>query len=111
MGQVHQLNFEDRSAEQFEDFWKWYPLKRGKAKARALFKKITAPGGMDTYTVEKDSGMRLELHLEATPQELIDAAQAFWKTLPRKAADSYTPDTTYCPHATTWLNQGRWEDE
>ncbi len=118
MNNVHQLELgstdEDYLRAKFEEFWTWYPLKKGKAKARALFMKITAQGGYSTRTLDKDSGAYLELHLEAIPDEIIEAAKAFYKTFPRKGGtDSstyYTLDTTYCPHATTWLNQGRWED-
>lgn len=92
----------------FDEFWRWYPLKKGKAKARTLYKLIVQPGGHDTYSVCKDSGQRLPLHLEATAQEINEACKAYYMGLPKDNA--YKVDTTYIPHATTWLNQGRWED-
>jgi len=93
----------------FDEFWNWYPLKKGKPKARALFDKITSDGGLSTRTLCKDSGTYLDIHLEATPDELIDGAEKLFRSL--IPPNQYTPDTTYCPHPTTWLNQGRWEDE
>lgn len=100
---------EDYNKEAFARFWEWYPLKKGKPKAREIFLKITAPGGYRTRTFDKDSGTYIDLHLTASPEQLVEAAKEFWKSLPSKG-ESYTRDTTYCPHPATWLNQGRFED-
>jgi len=111
MSNVTQLTLpqEDR----FEEFWKWYPLKKGKAKARTLFNLITRPGGYDSMTVLKEGGEtigKMPIHLEATADELIEAAKQFAKSFVVVVNDRYKTDLTYCPHATTWLNQARWED-
>ena len=57
----------------FEDFWKACPKKVGRAKTRELFERITAPGGTDTQSYVKDANQYMTLHLEATPDQLVDA--------------------------------------
>lgn len=94
----------------FAEFWKWYPLKKARPKAMALFMAITGPGGYETKTLNKDSGSYIPIHLAATPDEIIEGAKRFWKSLPAVSATSYKRDTSFCPHPATWLNQGRWSD-
>ena len=69
-------------ANAFDEFWNAYPRKAGKTQARLSFAKATK-------TVD--------------PQVIITAAERF--SLDPNREDQFTP------HPTTWLNQGRWEDE
>mgnify|MGYP003348521995 CR=1 FL=1 len=68
----------------FDEFWMLYPRKVAKASARKAWQKLTE-------------------------QQQLLAAKAisnhcqYWKAK-ETALD-------YIPHASTWLNQGRWEDE
>ncbi len=116
---IHQLRPEDAvdpRLEQFNKFWENYPLKKGKADARRLFMKIIQPGGCDVKIANKDGGVVIgmeETHLEATAEEIIEGAKRFIDTFPIKGgggADHYKRDTTFCPHATTWMHHSRWED-
>jgi len=67
----------------FDAFWEVYPVKKGKKKAREAFK-----------TACKE-----------TTAENITAAI-------RSQADHLVHDgPEFCPHPTTWLHHGRWEDE
>lgn len=96
----------------FEEFWKWYPhnpKRRDKAKARAMFNKIVRPGGCDTRSENKDSGCYEVLHLEATPQEIVEGTKNYRKALIPDRIGEYSPDITYAPFAYVWLNGGRWE--
>lgn len=68
---------------EFEGFWKAYPRKVGKAAAKKAFK--AALKKTDVETIKR-------------------AFVAFNKTCRGK-------DPQYIPHAATWLNQERWEDE
>jgi hypothetical protein len=69
----------------FEEFWSIYPRKIAKKAARqALAKAISAH--------------------EVTLEKAVDAAKAF-------AASVRGKDIQYIPHPTTWINQGRWDDE
>lgn len=100
--------------DRFEEFWKNYPLRKGKAKARSLFKLITRQGGYDSTVILKDGGEstgRMPIHLEATPDEIIDGAKTFAKSLVIVVQDKYKLNLDFCPHATTWLNNARWEDD
>lgn len=68
----------------FEQFWKQYPRKVAKRLAEKSWLKLT--------DVERSNA------LDALPNHL-----KFWKV---KETDS-----EFIPHASTWLNQGRWDDE
>jgi hypothetical protein len=68
----------------FADFWKLYPRKISKRLAEKSWSKLTPQEQSDA--------------LEALPNHL-----EYWKIK--------NTETEYIPHAATWLNQGRWEDE
>ena len=72
------------SAE-FNEFWKLYPRPTGKLAAWRKWSTALRDG------------------VEA--QEIIDALQ--------KQVDGghFSTDAGFVPHPTTWLNQGRWDDE
>jgi hypothetical protein len=70
----------------FERFWSIYPRKVGKKKAKQAFAKINPQNGM------------LETMLEAIKVQAT--------------SDQWTKDGgQYIPHASTWLNGARWQDE
>ena len=68
----------------FEEFWKLYPRKVSKRVAQAAFNKMP----------KQDQ----EAALEALPVHI-----RYWQL--KETA------TEFIPHASTWLNQRRWEDE
>ena len=112
MTNIHQLNQEEPE-EAFEEFYKLYPhnpTRRAKAKARALFVKITQKGGCDTRSRNSDSGTFDNLHLEATAAEIIAGVAAFRKELLPADKYDFEMDRRFVPYAYVWLNQGRWED-
>ena len=70
------------TAEIFDCFWSVYPRRQGKAQARVAFDKASKV---------------------CDPKVIIAAAERF--ALDPNREDQYTP------HPTTWLNQGRWDDD
>jgi hypothetical protein len=68
----------------FDTFWKLYPRKVAKRAAQGAFNRLT-----------KDE--------QAQAIEAIEQHVQYWKL--KDTA------TEFIPHAATWLNQGRWEDE
>lgn len=84
----------------FEDFWKAYPSDRKKKKpaCEAMFNAITSPKGFRTR--DRDTG--LEITLYATAEELVTAAKAYRMR---------TKGSEYVCMPSTWLNQGRWQDD
>ena len=70
-------------AEDFDAFWKAYPKKVGKQAARKAFQRVKEP---------------LESLLTAIERQ-------------KRSAQWLEDNGKYIPHPTTWLNQGRWEDE
>lgn len=72
--------------ESFETFWKAYPRKVAKAKAKESFARINP------------DAEQLQLMLTALEKQ--------------KRSQQWTKDNgQFIPHPTTWLNQKRWEDE
>lgn len=68
----------------FDTFWEMYPKRRGKQDARKAFDKAVRDVGAET---------------------VLDGAA-------RLAADPNLPvDATLIPNPSTWLNQGRWDDD
>lgn len=69
----------------FLAFWSVYPRKIGKGAARTAFKKATQ---------------------HASANQIIDAAKAF-----AIFCHEQKTEKRFIPHASTWLNQERWEDD
>lgn len=67
----------------FGEFWAFYPRKIGKGGAKKTWQKITRT---------------------TNPEQIIDGAR-------RMSQDPNLPETQFIPHPSTWLNEGRWEDE
>lgn len=70
--------------KEFEKWWKLYPRKIGKAYAQRKYQKIIKDGMNDNLLL-----------------------QALERQLPNMKKNKIE----YIPHPTTWLNQGRWDDE
>ena len=71
------------TGDAFERFWSVYPRKIGKQSAKRAFERVKVP---------------LETLVTAIERQ--------------KCSDQWTRDNgQYIPHPTTWLNQGRWDDE
>ena len=68
----------------FDQFWKFYPRKIAKRAAQLAFNRLT-----------KDE--------QTQAVEAIEQHVAYWKLK--------GTEMEFICHATTWLNQGRWEDE
>ena len=74
------------SAKRFEEFWLVYPRKVGKEAARKAWKKVNPS-------------------MELFEEVLLAVERA-------KDSDQWQRDSgRFIPNPTTWLNQGRWEDE
>jgi hypothetical protein len=67
----------------FADFWKVYPRKTGKLKAEKAWKSATRKADAD---------------------EIVSAAVIF-------AGSDKGQSGEFCPHPSTWLNEGRWMDD
>ena len=74
----------DVDASLFESFWGVYPRRIAKKEAMKKFDKAVGDG--------------------ADPQKIIDGAKAYSRSVEGK-------EQKYIAHPSTWLNQGRWDDE
>lgn len=79
---VHQLKPKESTAITFEDFWQIYPRRKARAAAKRAF---------DRLNVTPELWDQIVTALEWQKRE--------WS------------DPRFIPHASTWLNQCRWEDE
>ena len=80
---VHNITKENTYTPDFEEFWKEYPKKIGKRNTYKSWNKINAPLVVILKAIKEQKNSRQ------------------WKE----------DDGKYIPHPSTWLNQGRWEDE
>lgn len=79
-------------AEAYDDWWQQYPRKVGK---RAAFNK-----------------WRLVVREIADERDLSEDDAIAWLLKTTAAfANSEKAKSDYCPHPTTWLNQGRYDDD
>ncbi len=79
--------------EYFAIWWKVYPRKVGKKAARASWNRA-----IKTIAVERNCLVGLAV------KDLQEAVEAF-------AASTLGKDPQFCPHPTTWLNAGRYDDD
>lgn len=75
--------YEQDEQDAFDEFWSYYPRKIGKGGAKKSWTKIVKT----VNYFEILAGVR------------------------RFADDPNLPETQYIPHPSTWLNEGRWDDE
>lgn len=96
----------------FEAFWRAYPRKVGKPLAQAKWEAITN-GGLRTRTLDKDSGQYVEITLQASAAEILEAAKRYDARNRKKGIGEfgYVDDGKFICHPATWLNQGRFYDE
>lgn len=94
----------------FDMFWAAYPKRVGKPLAKAKFMSIVN-GGFKTKTLDKDSGTYVEIELEATAQEIVDAAKAYTRSLIDLNTYKRKIEDRFIPAPAVWLNQGRFFDQ
>lgn len=86
---IDQTSGSTQTAERFDEFWSLVPRKVGKDKARPAYAKAVKRAGDEQVVID---GMR---RLSQDPN------------LP----DPKGPEARFIAHPTTWLNEGRWNDD
>lgn len=76
----------DEYTTDFEEFWKIYPRRKGKVAAFRVWRKLSLAQKRRAYVALK-------------------------KQLPALNAMIRGPNENFCPHPSTWLNEGRFDDE
>ena len=99
----------------FDDFWKECPKRVDKMLAKAKWDAITSPDGLSTRIKDRETGELVEVHLKATPDELVAGMKRYDRSVRtyKPGADWGTlkDDSAYICHPSTWLNRGRWLDD
>lgn len=95
----------------FEEVWKVWPRREGKALARSKFDAIVK-GGFRTKTLDKASGEFFPMVLSASADEMIAGAKAYLQSQKKtgSGAFGYKDDGKFIPHLATWLSRAGWED-
>lgn len=93
----------------FDDLWKIWPRKDGKAIARTKYDAIVK-GGFKSRSLDKSSGQYVELELSATAEEIIAGAKAYAASQIDRNTYRFKDDGRFIPHLATWLGAGRWMD-
>lgn len=93
----------------FEECWKLWPKKDGKAVARAKFDAIVK-GGFKSKTLDKSSGLYIDMELSASAEQIIDGVKAYVKAQIDTRTYRLKDDGKYVPHLATWLGRAGWED-
>lgn len=105
----------ETAAEWVEKIWLAYPApgraRSSKARCRAKLLAITAPGGGALKSREPETGELMELHYEATFQEIYDGVVRYEKSVrnPGLGEYGYKDGGQYIPMFEKWLNRGGWE--
>ena len=108
---VEYREFKEREAEKRAEWssWEWFwhhsQRKVGKIKTLKLFDDICQRGGHDTQSYVKDSNSYMPLHLEATPEQLVEAMKLYAEEERAKGTED-----KYILHPLTFLNSGRFGD-
>ena len=106
---VHQLFPEAVAPSRFEEAWKLWPVKAGKAIARQKFDAIVR-GRFHTRTLDKSSGEFIPMELSATADEIIAGVKAYCASQIDKNTYRLKDEGKYVPHLSTWLGRAGWED-
>jgi hypothetical protein len=107
---LHRLFPEPEAApSRFDEVWAIWPVKAGKAVARAKFDAIVK-GGFRTNTLDKSSGSFIPMELTASADEIIAGAQAYVKSQIDKNTYRLKDEGRFIPHLATWLGRAGWED-
>ena len=93
----------------FEGLWKIWPRKDGKAVARAKYEAILK-GGYRTRTLDKSSGMFIDMELGATVEQIEAGAKAYVQSQIDRNTYRLKDDGKFIPHLATWLGRAGWED-
>ena len=110
MSNVARLFPEPEAApSRFEEVWKLWPRKDGKAVARLKFDGIVA-GRFKSKTLDKSSGQFFEMELSATAEQIIAGASAYLSSQIDRNTYRLKDDGKYVPHLATWLGKAGWED-
>ena len=97
------------AAAAFEELWKIWPRRDGKAVARAKYLGIVK-GGYETRTLDKSSQTFIPMELSATPEQIMAGAKAYRDSQIDKRTYRFKDDGRFIPHLATWLGRAGWQD-
>ena len=104
------LAFPQPESDRFDEFWSVFPKRVGKPLAKAKWDAVTSVEGLTTKTLDRDSGQLVTIHVQASAEELIEAAKRYAKS--QIGPDYKLKDGgRFTLHPATWINAGRFMDD
>lgn len=108
--QLHDLFPSPQTAPgaRFDELWAIWFNKSKKPLARAKYVAILA--GLKTRTLDRDSGLFVEIELDGTEEQIICGAKAYMRSQLDLNTYKMKDGGRFVPMLSTWLNGGRWTD-
>ena len=107
------LPFPQPELSHFDEWWSLQFHKTGKVMAKAKWDRITSPEGLTTRAMDKSTNEYVQIHLQASPEEIVDAQKrqnkAFFKQ--HGYGEEAQKAKQYLRRPIQYLNQGGWLDE
>ena len=95
----------------FDDWWQLQHHKIGKVICQAKWNAITSEEGYHTRTLDKSTGEYFDIHLKASPQEIIEGQKRQNRAFYETHGYGKCEEQKYLRRPQQWLNQGGWLDE
>lgn len=98
----------------FDEWWKLQFHKVNRLLCRAKWLEIISPEGHATQIKDKSNNTYMDAHLQASPQEILEAQKRQNKrffTQYGTSGPKYEEAKKFLRRPQQWLNQGGWMDE
>lgn len=95
----------------FDDWWERQMHKVGKVICQIKWDAITSEEGYHTRMMDKSTGEYIDVHLKASPQEIIEGQKRQNKEFYEVNGFKNKEAKNFVRRPQQWLNQGGWLDE
>ena len=111
MGDLFHLSQPEPEPALFDEWWSLQFHKTEKPLCKVKFDAITSPRGYHTRMMDKTTGEYVEIHLQATPEEILEAQKRQNKAFFERHGYANEHEKQFMRRPKQWLNQGGWLDE
>ena len=105
------IPFPQPEMSEFDEWWQLQFHKTGKVIAKAKWDAITSPQGCQTRILDKSTNEYIHVHLQASPQEILDAQKRQNKAFFERHGYNNEREKQFLPRPVTWLNRGGFLDD
>lgn len=93
----------------FLELWTRWPKDRRTKKPATRAKYEAVLHGVQTRTLDRDSGLYIDIYLKATEEEILAGAKDYLSAQIDPNTYKLKDGGKYIPELCTWLNRGMWE--